>query len=441
MKKFKQNKASMLIVGLLAALTNHLAAPSSLAATYYWDTDGATAGFGDTAGTWGTDAFWSTNSTGGASTVFTSTTTTNDLVNFAGTGTLALGSTAAAVTVSGTVEAGRITFGVAQPSGVPVVLTGGTISLGGTNAAPHIAPNSTNATINSAIVLNSNVQIRGPSPGVGATVTTLKLNGAISGGFNVTFYGPNGNNSYSTVLLGTQNTYSGSTLLNCIGTGANIEVELGTDDALPTTTVLTLDGGNGSGTAAGRYVRLDLNGYNQTLAGLATVVRGARRDQCMVNSSATPATLTVNNAADYTFTGQLGSGGHGLPSAPNFGLTKDGVGKLTLSPANTNGSGAIINLQYTGPTTNNNGILEIAGAGRLGNGNYAADITIASGAALVFSGTNANNLSGTVSGSGTLDQLRHRHGHDFRHGHARQYRRRERRHHCRQWRLREPVDG
>ena len=398
----QRHSALTAALAVLAALLTHFAASSASAATYYWDTDGTTAGFGDNAGTWGADAFWSTNTTGGASSVFTDRTTTNDLVNFAGTGTLALGSTAAAVTVSGTVEAGRITFGVAQPSGVPVVLTGGTISLGGTNAAPHIAPNSTNATINSAIVLNSDVQLRGPNGGAGGTVMTLKLNGAISGGFNVTFYGPSGNNNYSTVVLGAQNTYTGSTLLQCIGTGANIGVKLGTDDALPPTTVLTLDGGNAGGTAAGRYVRLDLNGYNQTLAGLTTVVRGARRDQCIVNSSATAATLTVNNAADYTFTGQLGSGGNGVLSAPNFGLTKDGVGKLTLSPANTNGSGAILNLQYTGPTTINNGILELANAGQLGNGNYAANISIASGAALVFSGTNNNTLSGAISGRGRL---------------------------------------
>jgi autotransporter-associated beta strand protein len=159
-----------------------------------------------------------------------------------------------------------------------------------------------------------------------------------------------------------------------------------------------LDGQNGPNTAAGRYVRLDLNGFNQTLAGLTTVVRGARRDQGIINGSATPATLTVNNATDYTFTGQLGSGG----LTPNFGLTKDGVGKLTLNPRNLNGAGAVLNLRYTGPTTINNGVLEIANNGQLGNGNYATNISIASGAGLVFSGTRTNTLSGVISGDGSL---------------------------------------
>lgn len=35
---------------------------------YYWDSDGATSGFGNTTGTWGTSAFWSTSATGEAAT-------------------------------------------------------------------------------------------------------------------------------------------------------------------------------------------------------------------------------------------------------------------------------------------------------------------------------------------------------------------------------------
>ncbi len=367
--------------------------------TYYWDTDGTTAGFGNTAGTWGTSAFWTVTAGGGSPHSGVTAATTNDLVNF-GTATVKLGSTAAAVTVSGAVDAGRITFGAAQ-SNAPVVLTGGTIKLGGAVAVPHIAPNGPSnytATINSAITLNTSVQINGPNLSVGAVPGTLNLNGVIAGDYGVTFFGPSGNNSFPKIVLGAQNTYTGGTRLDSVNTGANSEVKLGTNDALPTTTVLTLDGQNGPNTAAGRYVRLDLNGFNQTLAGLTTVVRGARRDQGIINSSATPATLTVNNATDYTFTGQLGSGG----LTPNFGLTKDGVGKLTLNPRNLNGAGAVLNLRYTGPTTINNGILEIANAGQLGNGNYATNITIASGAYLLFSGTRTNTLSGTISGDGSL---------------------------------------
>jgi len=376
--------------------------------TYYWDTDGATAGFGNNAGTWGSSVFWTTNASGGSPHSGVTASTTNDLVNF-GTSTVAMGSTAASVAVSGTVAAGRITFGAAQ-SNAPVTLTGGTIRLGGpTVAVPHISPNGPSnytATINSAIVLNTNVQINGPSISVGSTPGVLNLNGVISGPFDVTFFGPSGNNSYPTVVLGATNTYTGGTRLNSTSTAANIEAKLGINDALPTTTVLTLDGPNGSGTATGRYVRLDLNGFNQTLAGLTTVVRTARRDQGIINSSATPATLTVNNTADYIFTGQLGTGGQNATSAitygQNFGLTKNGAGKLTLDPKNLDGASAVLNLRYTNQTVINNGILEIANNGQLDNGNYAANISIASGAGLVFSGTRTNTLSGVISGAGSL---------------------------------------
>jgi autotransporter-associated beta strand protein len=401
MKTLKLSKPDNLFATVaLAALLTQFAAPSAFPATYYWDTDGTTAGFGNVAGTWGIDAFLSTNAAGGASTIFTANSTTNDVLNF-GTGSLALGATAAGMTVSGAVSVNRINFGFAQHSPA-VTLSGGTITLGG--ASPVIAPSATNGTtISSDILLAADAQFNTPSFGAGGQPTRITFNGVISGPQSVTFYGANVSNNFGTILLNQKNTYSGSTRLHANGAAANLGVQLGTDDALPTTTVLTLDGGNAGNTAGGRYVRLDLNGFNQTVAGLATVTRGARRDQCVVNSaSALAATLTVNNGAAYTYSGQLGTGGNGFTSGPNFGLRKDGAGKLTLSPANTNSSGTIINLQYTGPTTVNNGVLEIAGAGRLGNGSYAADVSIASGAALVFTSTNNGTLSGLISGAGGL---------------------------------------
>ena len=56
-------------------------------------------------------------------------------------------------------------------------------------------------------------------------------------------------------------------------------------------------------------------------------------------------------------TGQLGSS----TANNNFGLTKKGPGKFTLSPANTNfTTSTLLNLLYAGPTTVEGGILEIA---------------------------------------------------------------------------------
>ena len=71
-------------------------------------------------------------------------------------------------------------------------------------------------------------------------------------------------------------TDTGSTKLDTSGS-ANTEifVKLGTDNALPTTTVLTLDG-QGTGTGSGRYCELNLNGHDQRLAGLTSVTRSLR---------------------------------------------------------------------------------------------------------------------------------------------------------------------
>ena len=154
---------------MLAALLTHLTAPSAFAATYYWDNDGATAGFGTAAGTWAVPTIgdstqgWSTNGTGGTLPVNV-TTTTSDPVNF-GNGATGLG--AGTITVSGSVSSGNMTF--ASGSGA-IVLTGGTNTL---PAAATITVNSATHTISSVL------------GGAGTTLTiagsgTLALNGSLA---------------------------------------------------------------------------------------------------------------------------------------------------------------------------------------------------------------------------------------------------------------------
>ncbi len=118
---------------LSLAGSSMLAISSAPALTYYWDNNGTgTTGFGTAGGTWADtgSSLWSGSSTGGAdATLGTNViTTTSDSLNF-GTGTTGNGLGAGTITVSGTVNAGSITFG--SQSGT-ITLSGGTINLAST---------------------------------------------------------------------------------------------------------------------------------------------------------------------------------------------------------------------------------------------------------------------------------------------------------------------
>ncbi len=113
------------------------------------------------------------------------------------------------------------------------------------------------------------------------------------------------------LVLGAQNSYPGQTLI-----AGNLQ--LGVDNALPVATVVQIgDPTLGSGV-------LDLNGYNQTLAGLftGTASAGNDTDADAVTSNSTVSTLAVENTADDTFAGRL---------AGSLSLDKFGAGTLTLT--------------------------------------------------------------------------------------------------------------
>ena len=250
----------------------------------------------------------------------------------------------------------------------------------------------------------------------GTVVANHHLNGAIGGDGNVAFVtGSNLNNTFSTFTLNAASTYAGTTTVNAAGgTGSNVFLALGIENALPSTTVLTF--GNTAGAGTGRQHSVDLNGFNQTLGGV-TSTAGNLRIQRINNTSANVATLTVNDNNNRTFTGLLGSTAVGasisLSTGNNFGVVKNGTGTWTLAAQAT--AAATNNLpapnSYTGGTILNQGGITLTtgtlgaatGTLQVNNTNSTADgtdvlLTLPSAANLTtgsLSGTIATPTSGT----------------------------------------------
>jgi autotransporter-associated beta strand protein len=229
------------------------------------------------------------------------------------------------------------------------------------------------------------------TPG-GGIVSTLTLNSVLAGSGNVTFSSSANQNALSTVYLGAQSTYAGSTKLDTAGTTATqIILRLGVNNALPTNTVLTIDGQTGAGT--GRYAELNLNGFNQTLAGLTNITRSLRTQRIVNSDASAPATLTINNSSNYMFSGSLGSTNvngtlspsvtPGSSNGNNFGLVKQGPGILNLTGTNS----------YAGDTAVNGGTLQIL----LPNLATNSTVSVAAGAVLRLDFTVTNNVAGFVT--------------------------------------------
>lgn len=255
----------------------------TLAADYYWDPNGATAGAGTTpTGTWDTTTLnWGDSL--GTVTSSAQTTTTADTAYFVAAPTDGSGNIAYTVTVTGTQSIGTISM---QSSG-PATFTAGTININSAINIPQYAYVSTN---NGAVTISSAVTLASPNTWTNNSASLFSVGGNIANGANLLTVDGSGNTTISGILGG--------------ATGGLTKTGAGT---------LTLSNAN---TYTG----------NTTISG-GTLTLGASGS---INNSP-----VINIAATKTFNVSAVSGGYALASGQTLKGTGIVTGALTVASGST----------------------------------------------------------------------------------------------------------
>ena len=180
------------------------------------------------------------------------------------------------------------------------------------------------------------------------------------------------------VTLSTLNINAGGTLDKLASTGVNETL---------TGVAVTMTGGLWAGT--GGYYDLFTNGYGDdtihTVANSVTATISASLNFRSANNVFTVDQGTTPSGTDLLVSGIL--------TGTGFGFTKEGTGKMVLTGANT----------YVGPTTINNGILQIGDGTTSGS---LANTPITNSASLVLNpGVVNSNIVGAISGPGTVTKI------------------------------------
>jgi len=169
------------------------------------------------------------------------------------------------------------------------------------------------------------------------------------------------------------------------GTGMNFfqgVLKLGASERIADNTVITF----GTSNSANIRQRFDLNGFNETIAGIGVSGSGTSDSHEVTNSSTTRSTLTLNSTTSREFSGIV---------TGNLAIQKQGSNTVTLSGINT----------YSGDTSVTTGNLTVSATGALNGG---TSTIVASGATFSLVGTylfniGANGVNNSISGPGTLN--------------------------------------
>jgi fibronectin-binding autotransporter adhesin len=396
---------------------------ASAQATYYWDGNNDTSGFGTASGTWadptaGTlTSGWSASS-GGTNVVDGNsiTTTTNDSLNF-GTGTTSFGLGAGTINVSGTVNAGSIAFGSQSGS---ITLAGGTINLAAAGTIT-VGPNTTIDSVisgagTSLTKVGGNVlTLTGLNTYTGATrigsstsgvlAVTAIANGGLASGIGMS------SSAAANLVLANDNfgglRYIGSTnastdrdftIANGGGAYSGAIESSGTGTLTFTSTNgvtyitsnsarnFVLGGTNtGQNTLNARLVNNGTGALTFTKSGIGTWVLANEANSYTGATNVNGGVLSVSKMANYGTDSSIGKGTAG--TAINFdssgALLYTGGGDDTDRQVRTARDGVIIN--------NGTGVLNFT---TTGNFNQAVSQSLARG--LTFGGTNGGTISGAL---------------------------------------------
>jgi autotransporter-associated beta strand protein len=386
-----------LVAGLISALL-FVTAGSAGAASYYWDTDGATPGAGGAtpSNTWSTGGTtWSTSPNGTVATPATTTAATDDLVFSAGIN--ATGSYT--ITLNDSQSAQSLTFqdGTATISG-----TGGIINLGGTGVIN--VPNSITASPLSAVIgANTDTLIAGSAGLTKVGVGTLTLNGTavntVTGGLKV-----NG----GTLALDFANLTTPTDLINSgnalsFGGGSLSITGQSSGTTSQTFGDVIVNSGGGSllvNPNNGTATNITLGSLNTTASGGSFVVGQA--------TSSGAGTLTITTTTDKDATGIYGgrvvfangtaNTGYDwatTATASPFTLSAyTGYTAMASSGTDTNNSVITAGASLAGNLTTNSLKFEVSAAAQtlaIGAGNT---LTLTSGGLLMTGSSNDMNITG-----------------------------------------------
>ncbi len=355
--------------GLVCVAVAGMMVGRAQAASLYWDSNGDTAGAGDTpTGTWGIDAFWNTTAAGDVTTPTAVTTANDDLFFSAGTDavnpyTISLNSATQngrLITFKdGTVTLGTGTLSLTNNGGITVsssTVSGATISSGLTlfgKQTFNVAAGRTLTLDTGTFTRNAGATLNVLSTGtITSTMTGLAAGSLVNGIIGPWASRGSGTSTRYATIDGSDN------IVDFTGTTANTEGGWTSSTAnyeINTTTAQTLTAnrfantlrysGTGLSISLGTGASsLTLNGILATGAsGVLTITRGTGGTGTVTNDSE----LVINNTQQVNI--------NGAPISGAGGITKNGTGTVYL------GANPAAAHTYLGTTTLNGGVTMFGG--------------------------------------------------------------------------------